>query len=82
MLIFTTDNGARSGSSGPLRTQKASLYEGGYRVSCLMCWPGRIPAQRDCDEIAATIDILPTLAPLVGSAPPSDRPIDGKDIRP
>jgi arylsulfatase A-like enzyme len=82
LIIFTTDNGTRSGSSGPLRAQKASLYEGGYRVPCLMRWPGRIPAKRACNEIAATIDILPTLARLVGSAAPSDRPIDGKDIRP
>ncbi|MBL8799783.1 MAG: sulfatase [Planctomycetia bacterium] len=82
LVIFTTDNGTRSGSSGPLRAQKASLYEGGYRVPCLMRWPGKIPAKRVCDEIAATIDVLPTLAKLVGGAVPTDRPIDGKDIRP
>jgi arylsulfatase A len=82
LVIFTTDNGTRSGSSGPLRGQKASLYEGGYRVPCLMRWPKRIPAGSTCREITATIDVLPTLAAMTGGQLPSDRIIDGRDIRP
>lgn len=82
LVIFTTDNGTRSGSSGPLRGQKATMYEGGFRVPCIMRWPGKIPEGRTCDEIAATMDVLPTLAAITGAKLPSDRIIDGKNILP
>ncbi len=82
LVIFTTDNGAAVGSSRPLRAKKGSLYDGGIRVPCIMRWPGRIPAGRECSEVAATIDLLPTIALLAGTRPPQDRIIDGKDIRP
>ena len=52
------------------------------RVPCIMRWPGRIPAGTTCDEIGATIDLLPTLAGLAGTKPPTDRIIDGKNILP
>jgi arylsulfatase A-like enzyme len=82
LVIFTTDNGTRSGSSGPLRGRKAQLYEGGYRVPCIVRWPGKVPASVTCDEVAATIDVLPTLARITGGQVPGDRIVDGKDIRP
>ncbi len=82
LVIFTTDNGTHRGSSGPLRARKASEYEGGVRVPCIMRWPGKIPAGGVCDEIAATVDILPTLAKIAGGKAPTDRKLDGKDIRP
>lgn len=82
LVIFTTDNGTRSGSSGPLRGRKASTYEGGIRVPCIMRWPGKIPAGETCSEIAATIDVHPTLAAITGAKLPTDRVIDGHDIRP
>jgi arylsulfatase A-like enzyme len=46
-----------------------------------MRWPGKIPAGTECDELAATIDIFPTVAALTGARLP-DHPIDGKDIFP
>ena len=46
-----------------------------------MWWPGQIPAGKTCREVAATIDILPTLAGLCGGKLP-DRKIDGLDIWP
>jgi arylsulfatase A len=82
LVIFTSDNGAHQGSAGALRGKKATMYEGGFRVPCIVRWPGKIPAGSVSDEITATVDILPTLARLAGGAPPEDRPIDGKDIRP
>jgi arylsulfatase A-like enzyme len=42
-------------------------------------WPGRIPAGKVQDATAMTIDILPTIANLVGAPLPS-HPIDGLDI--
>lgn len=82
LVIFTSDNGAHQGSALPLRGRKNTMYEGGIREPCIMRWPGRIPAGKVCDEVAATIDMLPTLAKLAGGQAPKDRPIDGKDIRP
>lgn len=88
LVIFTSDNGpwklnrGRGGSAYPLRGYKFSTLEGGMRVPCLMRWPGRIPAGTVCDEVAATIDLLPTLAGLAGAAVPTDRVIDGRDIWP
>jgi arylsulfatase A-like enzyme len=87
LVIFTSDNGpwnlknGHGGSAQPLRGYKFDTYEGGMRVPCLMRWPGRIPAGTQSDEIAATIDLLPTIAALAGVPVPTDRVIDGHDIR-
>lgn len=80
LVVFTSDNGAHQGSAGPLRGRKATMYEGGFRVPCIARWPGKIPAQGLCAEVAATVDFLPTLAKLAGGTAPTDRPIDGKDF--
>ena len=47
-----------------------------------MRWPGKIPSGGICSEIAATIDVFPTLAELAGATVPNDRVIDGKNILP
>jgi arylsulfatase A len=67
------------GSATPLRGFKFSKWEGGMRVPCIIRWPGTIPAGKTCDEIAATIDLLPTLAAFSGSQLPP-LPIDGLSI--
>ena len=88
LVIYTSDNGpwklkgGRGGSAHPLRGFKFQTYEGGMRVPCIMHWKGKVPAGSSCDEIAATIDLLPTIAGLSGAALPNDRAIDGKDIWP
>jgi arylsulfatase A len=88
LVVFTSDNGPwllygdHAGSAGPLREGKGTSFEGGFRVPCIMRWPGRIPAGTECGELAATIDLLPTVASLTGTSAPQDRIIDGKDIRP
>jgi len=81
LVIFTSDNGAATGSSAPWRGKKGSVYEGGVREPCIMRWPGRIPAGTSCGQIAGNIDLLPTIAQLVGTSLPQDRVIDGRDIR-
>ena len=58
------------------------MWEGGYRVPCVMRWPGKIPAGTTCDEFAVTMDLFPTVAGLIGANVPTDRVIDGKDIWP
>ncbi|MDH3584113.1 MAG: sulfatase-like hydrolase/transferase [Phycisphaerae bacterium] len=67
------------GEAGPLRNGKGSPYEGGYRLPCIVRWPGKVPAGRESDAIFATIDFMPTFANLAGFKAPSDRRIDGID---
>jgi arylsulfatase A-like enzyme len=84
-FVFSSDNGPwllygdHAGSAKPLREGKGTNFEGGFRVPCVMRWPGRIPAGKTCREVAGTIDLLPTFAKLAGAALPT-RKIDGKDI--
>ncbi len=79
LVVFTSDNGAAVGTSLPLRAKKGSVYDGGIREPTVMWWPGKIPAGKVCHEVAASIDLLPTLAKLSGGKL-SGRKIDGKDI--
>jgi arylsulfatase A-like enzyme len=87
LVIFTSDNGPwlsygdHAGQAGPLREGKGTAFEGGVRVPFVARWPGRIPAGTVVREPAMTIDVLPTIARLVG-APLPERPIDGLDISP
>ena len=69
MVIFTSDNGGAGGMSmGPLRGGKGGpKYEGHMRVPTLTWWPGTIPAGKVSNEIATTIDLLPSLAKLAGA---------------
>ena len=87
LVIFTSDNGPwlcygnHAGSAGPLRDGKSTMFEGGFREPCVMRWPGRIPPGTRCDEFATTMDLLPTVARLIGAKLPEHK-IDGKDIWP
>ncbi len=88
LVIFTSDNGPwlsygdHAGSAEPLREGKGTSFDGGVREPCVMRWPGHIPPGTVCREPAMTIDLLPTLAQLIGAQAPSDRIIDGLDIWP
>ena len=70
------------GSALPLRGDKTTSWEGGFRVPSIMWAPGRIPAGQVSDEVATIMDVMPTLARLAGSSAPADRVIDGHDISP
>lgn len=83
LVIFTSDNGAAKGAGGsnaPLRGWKGSTYEGGFRVPCLIRYPGVVPANRIFSEIVTAMDIMPTIAAYCHSELPSDRKLDGMDI--
>lgn len=85
LVIFTSDNGpwltygSHAGTAGPLRDGKGTIYEGGVRVPMIAKWPGVIPPGSTQSETAMTIDVLPTLARIVGAELPK-HPIDGLDI--
>ncbi|MEE2706233.1 MAG: sulfatase-like hydrolase/transferase [Planctomycetota bacterium] len=82
LVIFMTDHGGDpdyGGSNLPFRGEKATLYEGGIRVPCLMRWFGRIKAGTTCDEVCSALDVFPTLGRLAGIN--TDKlALDGKDI--
>ena len=86
MVIFTSDNGALavesggSGSNEPLRGSKGSTWEGGQRVPCIVRWPSHVQSGVECGEVAAGIDLYPTIASLCGATTPTDRVIDGHDL--
>ncbi len=85
LVIFTADNGPwlsygdHAGSAAPLREGKGTMFDGGCRESTLMWWPGTVPAGSVCKTPAMTIDILPTVAKLIGAKLPKHK-IDGKSI--
>ena len=90
LIVFTSDNGPWNekhigdygGSAAPLRGSKMMTWEGGPRVPCIVRWPGRVPAGKVSDEIATTMDLLPTFARLAGAKLPADRTLDGQDLLP
>ncbi|MHC4444961.1 MAG: sulfatase [Planctomycetota bacterium] len=84
LVIFMTDNGGpinHGASNKPLRGHKATLYEGGIRVPCLISWPGKIKPQTVTDQPCSALDIFPTLCHLTG-VDASQFKLDGIDITP
>jgi arylsulfatase A len=89
VVFFASDNGGISGeghdvkrfsSNGPLRGEKATLYEGGIRVPMIVRWPGRVAAKTTSDVPWGFWDVLPTLAELAGTRPPDH--LDGVSMLP
>ncbi len=81
LVIFTSDNGGATGCvNAPLRGGKGTTWEGGMREPTLAWWPGSVPAGSVSDEVASTMDLLPTFARLGGGTLPQDRILDGRDI--
>ncbi len=87
-VIYTSDNGpwlnfkSFGGTAGPLRGGKATTFEGGQCVPCVVWAPGRVSAGTECGELVTTMDLLPTIAALTESTLPADRKIDGIDMSP
>src|SRR5262245_15538067 len=52
----------------PLRFEKCSAFEGGWRVPGIMWWPGHIQAGARYDEMMSHIDCWATLAAMVAAA--------------
>lgn len=69
LVIFMTDHGGAidyGGSNLPLRAGKATLFEGGLRVPCIVRWPGHIPAGAVSDDVTCAIDWFATFGEIVG----------------
>jgi len=82
IVMFTSDNGPwYQGSAGGLRGRKGQSWDGGQRVPFIVRWPDRITPGGTCNEPAMNIDLLPTCLNVAGLRPPTDRIIDGMDIK-
>jgi len=82
LVIFMTDHGGDyefGGSNKPFRGEKATLFEGGIRVPCLMRWPGKIKAGSTSDTVLSALDLFPTFCSLAG-VDTAGRQLDGRDI--
>src|SRR5262245_58072936 len=71
IVVYTTDNGAEcftwpDGGCTPFRGEKATNWEGGFRVPCLIRWPGVIKPGTIVNDICAHEDFIPTFAAANG----------------
>jgi arylsulfatase A-like enzyme len=82
IVVFTSDNGGeRFSKTWPFIGQKTELLEGGMRVPTLFCWPSRVKSAV-FDQVAISMDWLPTLIAAAGGVPHKDYPPDGDDLLP
>ncbi len=85
LVLFSSDNGPflsygnHAGSAGPFREGKLTAFEGGVREPFIARWPGVIPAGRTQEGFLTSLDLLPSLAHLIGAPLPATR-IDGQDL--
>lgn len=86
-VILTSDNGPwanygnHAGSAGGLREAKATTFDGGNRIPCIMYWKGEIEAGSTCNKLSSNIDLFPTLAEISGAPLPTCK-IDGVSLVP
>ena len=71
IVVFTTDNGAEvmswpDGGTTPFRGEKATNWEGGYRVPMVIRWPGTIKPGTVYNEMFSHYDLIPTFAAAGG----------------
>ncbi len=82
LVIFLTDHGGDpvyGGNNLPYRGDKATLFEGGLRVPCIMRWPGKIEAGNASDIVCSSLDLFPTFCSLAGIASDESR-LDGRNL--
>jgi arylsulfatase A-like enzyme len=83
VVIFTSDNGGeRFADTWPFTGRKTELLEGGLRVPTIVSWPARIPEGRTSDQVAISMDWLPTLLAAAGTQPDAAFPPDGMNLLP
>ena len=80
VVLYISDNGGHKGKNGVLRGTKGSCWEGGMRVPALAWGPGIIRRGIVSQEIASSIDLLPTFASWLGITVPNK--VDGQNILP
>jgi arylsulfatase A-like enzyme len=71
IVVFTSDNGAEifswpDGGMVPFKGEKGTTFEGGFRVPCLVRWPGVIKPGTIVNDIMAMEDWMPTFLAAAG----------------
>ena len=71
MVMYSTDNGAEcfswpDGGSTPFRNEKNSNWEGGYRVPCMIRWPGKIKPGSIMNGVCSHEDMMQTILAAAG----------------
>jgi arylsulfatase A-like enzyme len=83
LIAFSSDNGGyKLSDNQPLFHYKASLWEGGVRVPCLMRWPERLPAGKTMSQMGITMDLTATFLMTAGAKVPTEYKLDGIDLLP
>ena len=87
IVIFTTDNGAEvmtwpDGGMTPFRGEKGTNWEGGFRVPCVIRWPGVIKPGTVINEVTASEDWMPTFAAAAGVPDLAQRMLKGYQAGP
>lgn len=90
LVIVTSDNGSIGSwgkafghrPNGPLRDQKATIYEGGHRVPFIARWPEQIPAGASCDEPISLVDLTATAADILSFPLPANAALDSHSLLP
>ncbi len=83
VIIFMTDNGPQQRRYvAGMRGLKGSVYNGGVRVPFFLNYPALGISTKEINELAANIDLLPTLADICKVQVPQNRKIDGKSLLP
>jgi arylsulfatase A-like enzyme len=85
MVVFTTDNGAENftwpdGGETPFAGGKGTALEGGFRVPCIVRWPGKVPAGKIENSIMSGLDWFPTLVAAAGDPNIRDELLKGKQL--
>jgi arylsulfatase len=85
IVIYSTDNGAEvmswpDGGSTPFRGEKATNWEGGFRVPMLIRWPGVIEPGTVVNEICAHEDLLTTFLAAAGDPDIAEKCLKGHTV--
>ena len=85
IVLFTTDNGAEQftwpdGGQTPFALSKGTVMEGGFRVPCIVSWPGHVPADSVQNGIFSGLDWLPTFLDAAGNPNINDQLLKGVKI--
>jgi arylsulfatase A-like enzyme len=83
IVIFTSDNGGeRFADTWPFTGKKQELLEGGLRIPAILRWPGHVRPGSVTEQVAISMDWLPTLLAAAGAQPDPSYPPDGMNLLP
>jgi len=82
IVVFTTDNGAEvftwpDGGMTPFKNTKGTVGDGGFRVPCVVRWPGHIKPGTVENGIFSGLDWFPTLMAAAGNPDITDQLLKG-----